>query len=370
VPDTTTPAPDTTTPTPTSPVDTPDDPTLVIQVPDAPSPPTSPETGLCSFDPNQLLPGQWPPACWRPFADTSPFNRRIPAGARLAPDSTSLVANLRQDGGGPKNGRANIPEGDDYHKNIYWARSTDPEYTVRGGSTVVPYDVDGRKVRLPDGARQTAGGDAHLGIVSNGEEWCFWRASVDQASRTITVNSGRRIPLSGDGRNAAATAARFGCLAGRIRYQEFEAGQINHAIFLTASTTGSSFVYPAQKSDGPKGAGYPPMGARFQLDPSYATDAWLAQFPAWKRAILRALRDYGGYLGDTTTGGWTAMPFESEVGYYSFGLPRPFAQYASTRDAGDPDIFQSGGTYYFNLASGVDWSRLRVLDPCVAQGSC
>ena len=64
------------------------------------------------------------------------------------------------------------------------------------------------------------------------------------------------------------------------------------------------------------------------------------------------------------------MPFESEVGYYSYGLPRPFAAYASSRDSADGDISQSGGTYYFNLASGVDWSRLRVLDPCVAQGTC
>ena len=286
------------------------------------------------------------------------------------PTRRRCVANLRSEGSGPKSGRANIPEGDDYYKNIYWARSTDPEYTVIGGSTTAPYDVDGRKVRMPDGARQTAGGDAHLGIVYNGEEWCFYQASVNPTARTITVDSGRRISLTGDGRNAAATSARFGCLAGRIRYQEFAAGQINHALFMTASTTGSGFVYPAQKSDGPRGSGYPPMGTRFQLDPSYATDAWLAGFPAWKRAILRALRDYGGYLGDTTGGGWTATPFESEVGYYSFGLPRPFAAYASSRDATDADISLSGGTYYFNLASGVDWSRLRVLDPCVAQGTC
>ena len=73
--------------------------------------------------------------------------------------------------------------------------------------------------------------------------------------------------------------------------------QINHAIFMSASTTGSRLRLPGAEVGRPAGAGYPPMGTRFQLDPSYATDAWLAGFPAWKRAILRALRDYGGYLG-------------------------------------------------------------------------
>jgi hypothetical protein len=342
-----------------APAPAPQEPTLVVESPDPAAAPT-----LCTgIDTSQFGGGNWPPACWRPFADTSPFNQRIPANARLAASSSTLVMRLREEGAGPKSGRGNIPEGSDYHKSVFYARATDPEYTVRGGSTVSPYDVDGRKVRLPEGARQTPGGDAHLGIVYDGEEWCFYRASVDPGTRTISVSSGRRIPLSGDGRNAAATSARFGCLAGLIRYQELVAGRIEHAIFMTASTTGSGFVYPALKSDGPRGADYPPMGTRFQLDPSYATDQWLSRFPAWKQGVLRALRDYGGYVGDTTNGGWTAMPFESEVGYYSIGAPRPFAEYAKAHDASDPDISVSSGTYYYNLASGVDWSRLRVVDP-------
>ena len=35
-----------------------------------------------------------PPPCWRPYADSSPFNQPIPAGARVTPDSARVVARL------------------------------------------------------------------------------------------------------------------------------------------------------------------------------------------------------------------------------------------------------------------------------------
>ena len=196
---------------------------------------------------------------------------------------------------------------------------------------LVPFDVDGQTLRMPLDARPAGGSDAHLTVLYNGLEYGFWRAQVDRAARVITVAAGRKIPISGDGLNAAATASRFGNFAGRIRYQELESGAIDHALFMGTSVTASAFVWPALKSDGDHDAAldYPPMGTRFQLDPSYMTDERLAGYPQWKRAVLRALRDYGGFVGDTTSNEWTAMPIESGSGYTSFGLADPFVTYAA-----------------------------------------
>jgi hypothetical protein len=211
--------------------------------------------------------------------------------------------------------------------------------------------------------------------VHAGQEWGFWDARVDHQQRTITVSAGRRVAIEGDGINAAATAARFANLAGRIRYQELEAGRINHALFATTNSLagGGDFVYPAAKgsTNNPQltlAGGWPVMGMRLRLDPSYATDAWLRQFPAWKQAVLRALRDYGAYFGDDSGSALSVTSFESGTGYTAFGLPDPFDAYAQNH-LGE-DIFESGGIYYFDLRSGVDWSKLQVVAPCVAERTC
>ena len=146
----------------------------------------------------------------------------------------------------------------------------------------------------------------------------------------LHCDSGRRIPIDGVGLHAADTSSRFPSLGGRIRYQELAAGRIDHALFAASSRVAYTWVYPAEKSDGrwEPGEGYPPMGTRFQLDPAYMTDERLATYPPWKRAILRAIRDYGFYLGDSTNKSLKVFPIESGTGYTSFGLADPWVTYA------------------------------------------
>jgi hypothetical protein len=199
----------------------------------------------------------------------------------------------------------------------------------------------------------------------------MWNVRIDRASHTIYPATGRKLPVNGDGLNGSCTNARFACLAGRIRYQELEAGRIEHALFATTDHLRTGYSYPAkQGSTNNPGlnADWPQNGTRLQLDPSYATDAWLAQFPQWKQGVLRALRDYGAYFGDDSGSPLTLTPLESGTGYTSFGLADPFAVYANAHIG--QSISQSGGTYYFDMRSGVDWSKLRVVDSCVAQSAC
>jgi hypothetical protein len=113
------------------------------------------------------------------------------------------------------------------------------------------------------------------------------------------------------------------------------------------------------------------MGARFQLDPSYMTDARLATFPVWKRAVLRAIRDYGFYLGDSTDRGLKVFPIESGTSYTSLGLPDPWVRYAKAHRL--PSSFDrriDRNVYEFDLESGVDWHRLRAIAPCVTSNDC
>jgi hypothetical protein len=318
-------------------------------------------------------PDHYPPACWRPFADSSPFNQVIPANPRVDPRSDEMVARLLA--AGPVNdGRAGIADtSSDFYKTIYFASSDDPVFTIVGGSTTPPYEVNGEKVRMPAAANPAGGSDHHLTIVYNGYEYGLWDARVDLLTHTITAAAGRKIPIDGDGLSAAGTAARFANTAGRIRIQELRRGVIHHALFMTANSIASSSVYPAEKSDGWRdaAAGYPPMGTRFQLamtdDQIDAMDV-----PTWKKGVLRALKRYGGYLGDSSSSPWTALSFESGSDYTSFGRLDPFVTYAIAADLPSYFDFSIGRRVYtFDLDSGVDWARyLRVIDPCVTERTC
>ena len=105
---------------------------------------------------------------------------------------------------------------------------------------------------------------------------------------------------------------------------------------------------------------------RFQLDLS-PSEIDALPVPGWKKTILRAMAEYGLYVGDTTGGTPWNIWFESSSTYTSFGRSDPMVEFA--REAGIPR--SSDGRYYFDWGSGVDWRRhLRVVDPCVAQRTC
>ena len=318
-------------------------------------------------------PDKLPPASWRPFAADSPWNQRIPAHPTIDPRSARYVNRLLDAGPVAPLRVGTADTKSDFAHAIYFANDSDPLYTFRGGSRTQPYKIDGERVRLPARARPAAGADHHLAVVYHGNHWGCFDARIDRAAHTIQCAAGRKVPLHGVGLHAADTSARFPSLAGRIRYQEIAAGQVNHAVFAASSQIAYTWVYPAGKSDGAKNPrlGYPPMGSRFQLDPAYMTDKLLATYPPWKRAILRAIRDYGFYLGDSTGRTLKVFPIESGTSYTSFGLPDPWVRYARAQkipSSVDPSIGRT--VYDFDLAAGVDWHRLRAIAPCLASKDC
>jgi hypothetical protein len=312
----------------------------------------------CSAKHNAFRVGRWPGACWRPYSAKSPFNRPIRANAKVDPSSDHIVRRLL--GFGPPNPlRAGIADTDnDYYHPTYYGRPSDPLYTIRGGSDVQGFAVDGRQVRVPAGARPAGGSDHHMTIIYGRHEYGFWEAQV--SGRTINVSSGRKISLGGSGLAASATAARFGGLAGVIRAPEMEAGRINLALFMAVNCTDGRGVFPAaQVSEGecddPRDA--PSLGTRFQLNMSNSQINAL-KVPRWKKTILTAMARYGMYVGDVTGSPWT-FQFESGSTYTSFGYQDAMVTFA--KRAGVP---RSGGAYVFNLSSGVNWARyLRVIAP-------
>ena len=94
---------------------------------------------------------------------------------------------------------------------------------------------------------------------------------------------------------ATVDAAGTPILAGLMRYDEVQSGAITHAIRVQATTTDTSYIWPATAGEGSAAnPNLPPMGARFRLKASFNISGYSPQ----AQVILRALQQYGLILDD------------------------------------------------------------------------
>jgi hypothetical protein len=93
----------------------------------------------------------------------------------------------------------------------------------------------------------------------------------------------------------SADAAGLPILPGLARYDEVAAGEIVHALRVTAPATQRAYVWPARHfASDLTSPSYPPMGQRFRLRAGFPVD----DFSPPVQVILRALQRYGLVLAD------------------------------------------------------------------------
>ena len=335
--------------------------------------PSTATPGACTFGTFNV--GNWPGACWKPYGPSSPFNQKLPANPRLMSNSPQVVSRIL--GFGPLQHITANQAGTekDYGDPVYWSQPGDPTYTIHCTEDWGTCPIEGHTIKIPAQAQAAGGTDGHMSVVdqATGWEYDFWAVKGKDANGgTITTGWGGRTRIDGDGLDSEATASYFGSMAGKLRVEELEAGRIDHALFLAVRCSNGRTVYPVRghagqrcSSIGMSEENAPPMGSRVMLDMTVEEIAALP-VPHWKKTILRALAEYGAFMGDTGSN-W-AIAEESGLSRESFGHEDPWVRFA--KDNGVP-YYAPDDVYVFNMREGVDWqSRLRVVDPCVTQGTC
>jgi hypothetical protein len=339
----------------------------------APAPEPAPENPNAGWE--GFGGGALPGASWRPYASTSPFNTSTEGAAVLA-NSQSYVEKVLS-WGLPGNLVAGTAETtNDWSHPTFYALPGDPVFRLHATATSSS-PIEGMKIQVPLAAKPAGGGDGHMTVVApDGWEYDLWQVhEKNAATGVLTFSNGGRTRIDGSGLGSQGTAAGFGNLAGMIRAPELAAGHIDHALFIVlkcaargtgfgygaaATSYGSSYVYPATHGGSACPAAYPnpvPLGAHFMLAMSDPQIQALA-VPAWKKTILTALAQYGGYVGDTGGPGFGLM-FESSTTYTALGLPDPLVVFGALNS-----LPQWSSQYVFNVAGGVEWSKyLRVLAP-------
>jgi hypothetical protein len=99
----------------------------------------------------------------------------------------------------------------------------------------------------------------------------------------------------------SADAAGLPIFAGLVRRDEVLAGEIDHAIRITAQETDRKYIWPARHQAGARSDhSLPPMGARFRLKKSFP----IGKYNAETQVILRAMREHGLILADNGSNGF------------------------------------------------------------------
>src|SRR5579875_1753662 len=325
------------------------------------------------------------PACWRPFAASSPFNAELPANPALAPDSAAVQQHMQTYGWSlDDSGNSGFTLTGNGSRPVYFASPSDPVVTIhctdesgpgtcRGTNGV---DVNGAQINLPAGAVPSANWDAHLTVIekATGAEYDFWHASI--SGSTLTAGAGSELDLGGAGTGSQGDAAYFALTAGLLRPSELASGQIDHALVITVPCTNATganvgYTYPASAGWGEycgqywneSAADAPMLGQRFQLA---MTDAQIAASgaPAWEQTIMTALAHYGAYIEDTN-GSWR------DEGMYILTQDP-----SSWTDVGQADQWASvvsalgGSNSTLTSSVPIPTSDLRLVDTCVTLGTC
>jgi hypothetical protein len=187
-----------------------------------------------------------------------------------------------------------------------------PYNTVTQGypkaSVTFDYDdeSDAGPYPIPTNPNIEGGGDKHILVVEQGicklyETW----DSRSNGDGTWSAGSGALFDLRSNALRppgyTSADAAGLPILPGLARYEEVDAGAINHALRFTTYCTADRYVWPARHKAVPSycpGAGLPglppPIGQRFRLRAGFD----VSRFGAQTQVILKALKKYGMIVAD------------------------------------------------------------------------
>jgi chitodextrinase len=262
------------------------------------------------------------PGAWRPFNAASPWNTPIPLNAPTHVDSDVIMGTVRSEASNVRFGNSYLPPMhviDSDHLDRFVYETTTNIYSV--------WDKD-HDDRTDDAWPATElafiepTGDGHLILVDVRDtnhpvaietSRAWWETPTQPRSSTFNVwdlnGPGWEWPVddpSGRWRQFGGRGSGFPIIAGLIRPEEIEVGEVRHALVFTFSENkGSSsagcqtFVSPpGARSDGRfVGRQYPAEGMLLQL---VATEADLDRWGLGEAAkiVARAMMRYGMYNGD------------------------------------------------------------------------
>ena len=240
------------------------------------------------------------PADARSLPDQRAWNQDV-SRAPLAPNSSSIIDYINAHGGDFLHPDFGSPRGYGFpyrvvgHAAPRRSRCTSPPMAT--SPTTAPTGCRSR----PGRGWGASGGDRH--VIAYDRSRCllyefgrgFPRRDLGRWDATVGVIWDLRSAALRTESWTSADAAGLPIFPGLVRYDEVEAGHIDHAIRVTFDVTRDAWIHPGSHCAGSTlNAIAPPMGMRLRLDDAYD----LSGFTGAARVIAEALKHYGFLVAD------------------------------------------------------------------------
>jgi hypothetical protein len=231
------------------------------------------------------------------FPPDNPWNTDV-SGFPVDPNSDAYIASISADG-------------DEY---LHADFGEDPDYgipyvVVDGDQPFVPItftdygdESDPGPYPVPPNAPVEAGGDRHVLVVSTGNCTLYEMYDAEYNGDGWDAASGAVFDLTSNALRpegwTSADAAGLPIFPGLVRYDEVAAGEINHALRFTVSSTQRAYIHPATHyASDDEDPDLPPMGLRLRLRADYD----ISENYGMARVVLEALKTYGMIVADNGT---------------------------------------------------------------------
>jgi hypothetical protein len=169
---------------------------------------------------------------------------------------------------------------------FYYADESDP------GPYPIPPDV-------PIQGGPDSSGDRHVIVLDADDHLLYEVYDAHKVGDHWEAGSGAVFDLTSNALRpdgwTSADAAGLPILPGLVRYEEVQAGAIDHALRFTVEQTQRAYIYPATHfASDSTDPNLPPMGLRLRLKAGYD----ISGFPPDVQVILQALKTYGMMVAD------------------------------------------------------------------------
>jgi len=169
-------------------------------------------------------------------------------------------------------------------------------FDYAGESDPGPYPIP-PNAPVEGGAGAT--GDRHVLVLQSGTCMLYEMWNSTYVGPGWHAGSGAVFNLNSDALRpdywTSADAAGLPILPPLVKYDEAQAGEIDHALRFTVNATQAGFIHPATHfASSSTNPALPPMGLRVRLKASYD----ISGFTGVSHAVLVALKKYGMLLAD------------------------------------------------------------------------
>jgi hypothetical protein len=145
------------------------------------------------------------------------------------------------------------------------------------------------------------GSDRHATMIDRDTCTLYELYAAEWNGGQPTAGSGAVFQLEGANANdlrpttwTSADAAGLPIFPGLVRWDEVNAGAIEHAIRFTVDCTSRRYLWPARHQAGSSDGRCPPMGARFRLKAGFDTSGYSVD----AKVIISAMKHYGMIVAD------------------------------------------------------------------------